>query len=143
MSQPTPVRFKDYVIKLGDGADPENFSQAPLAMMSRGFNQTLKTTDITIPDSANEDAVVASQKVGDTIDREMSGKGILQSADVATWDVWFRSGIAKNVEIKFGGSVYYSGPALLTAFNTSGDRTNVVNADVTITAAGDMALTSS
>lgn len=144
MTQATPINFKDFLIKLGNGdGPPETFTKAPLAMTSRGFNQTLKTTDITVPDTTNEDLPVPEQSVGDTITREMSGKGILQSADVATWDAWFRSGVAKNVKVTVGASEVYTGPALLTAFNLSGDRTNVVTCDVTIKASGDMTLAAS
>jgi hypothetical protein len=143
MAQPTPISFNQFLIKLGDGASPEVFTQAPLAMNSRGFNQTLKTSDYTIPDSANEDLPVPETSVGDSITREMTGKGTIQAADVATWDAKFRAGVAFNVEMTISGTIYYKGPVLLTAFNLTGERTKTVDCDITLKAAGDMTLTTS
>lgn len=139
MAQPTPVKHSEFLIYAGDGADPENYTKLPMAMVSRGFNTTISTTSIIVPDQDNEDEMVDEQAVPSTRKRTMSGKGTIGKDDFADWEGF--QGVIKNYKISLAGIGHWIGPGILTASNISSDRTNVVQGDFTIDQAGQLVFT--
>lgn len=139
MAKPTTYRGTSLLIKLGDGASPEVFSN-PCGLTTQAFNRSAETNDTTVPDCADPDAPAWTEREISTMSWEASGSGVLANESVATWDTWFTSGLAKNVQIDVGGSGgrRYTGSALLTALNVTGERGQKVTVEVTITGNGEL-----
>lgn len=137
MAKPITHTFGEFLIKVGDGADPEVFS-APCGLTSKGFNQTANTQKTAVPDCDNPDAPAYNETAVDTIDSEISGSGILAEEAFSIWQAWFDSSLAKNCRVYPMGSSggYYEGRFILSAFNMSVNRGEKVNVDVTMQADG-------
>lgn len=137
MTKPTTTPFGSFLVKLGDGADPEVFA-APCGLTSKGFNQTANTQKTAVPDCDDPDAPAYNETAVDTIDSEISGSGILAQEAFTTWQAWFDSSASKNYRVYPMGASggYYAGKGVLSAFNMTVQRGQKVNVDVTITGDG-------
>jgi hypothetical protein len=137
MAKPTTHTFGEFLVKLGDGADPEVFA-APCGLTSKGFNQTANTQKTAVPDCDDPDAPAYNETAVDTIDSEISGSGILAEEAFDTWQDWFASAASKNYRVYPMGSAggYYAGKGVLSAFNMTVQRGQKLNVDVTITGDG-------
>lgn len=137
MTAATTTTFGNFLVKIGDGASPEVFT-APCGLTSKGFNQTANTQKTAVPDCSNPDLPADNSTGVDTIDRSISGSGVLATEAFTTWQAWFDSSASKNVRIYPMGASggYYSGAFVLTQFNMSVDRGQKVNVEVAMEADG-------
>lgn len=137
MTKPTTTTFGSFLIKLGNGADPEVFA-SPCGLTGKGFNQTATAQETTVPDCDNPDAPAYTERAVDTNSAEISGSGIMAQEAFDTWNDWFQSGASKNVQIYPMGASggYYQGAFILTALNQQAERGKKVTVDVTIQSDG-------
>lgn len=141
MAKPTTFRGTQLLIKIGDGANPEVFA-FPCGLTTTGLNRSAETSDTTVPDCADPDAPAWTEREVSTMSWEASGSGVLAAESVATWDAWHAAGEERNVQIDLGTAANdgrrYTGVALLTAYNITGERGQKVNVEVTITGTGPL-----
>lgn len=140
MTRPTTLAFGDFLILLGNGANPEVFT-APCGLTSKGFNQSASTQESTVPDCDNPDAPAYTERDIDALSAEISGSGVLAMESAAIWQVWYDSGLPKNVQIKLDQTLanhggYWSGAFVLTGFNITGERGAKVKVDLTMQSDG-------
>jgi len=144
MANPTTFSGSKMLILLGDGVSPTEGFDAPCGLETRGLDRSAETSDTAIADCENPELPPWTEREVVSLSWEISGSGILASESVAVWDAWFASGAAKNVrvEIYSGPSAgrKYSGAAVLSQYNTSGERGQKVSVEVTLSGSG--ALTS-
>lgn len=141
MAKPTTFRGTSLLIKLGDGGSPEIFD-FPCGLTTTGLNRSAETSDTSVPDCDDPDAPAWTEREVSTNSWEATGSGVLAAESVAIWDAWHASGLPKNVQIDMGtvaAGRRYTGRALLTSYNITGERGSKVQVEVTIS--GDGALT--
>lgn len=136
MTKPTTLKFGEFLIKVGDGADPEVFA-APCGLTSKGFNASADTTDDSVPDCDNPDAPAWKERSVTAIARDISGSGVLSQEFLQTWDDWFVSGLPKNCQVEFGDLVW-TGPYVLSTFNVSADQGAKLKVTVALQSAGEI-----
>lgn len=111
------------LVKIGDGADSETFTQPTLINTDRGIKFTCETNDISVPDPDNPDDPAWTELFKKAISVEVTGKGILDAVDgtMDTYTTWAGSQDAKNVQIWLSSGIgYWSGAFKLTDFEVSG-----------------------
>ncbi|MFG1276553.1 phage tail tube protein [Xanthobacter autotrophicus] len=141
MAKPTTFRGTSLLIKLGDGATPTEAFDFPCGLTTNGLNRSGETNDVTVPDCDDPDAPAWTEREVSTMSWEASGSGILAAESVEVWDDWFSSGIAKNVQVDVGSvgtGRRYTGRALLTSYNITGERGQKVTVEVTISGDGEL-----
>lgn len=140
MAKPTTFRGTSLLIKLGDGGIPEAFD-FPCGLTTSGLNRSAETSDTTVPDCDDPDAPAWTEREVSTMSWEASGSGVLASESVSVWDAWHASGLPKNVQIDVGAAGTgrrYTGRALLTAYNITGERGQKVTVEVTLSGDGEL-----
>lgn len=140
MAKPTTYRGTSLLIKVGDGADPEVFS-FPCGLTTNGLNRSAETNDVSVPDCADPDAPAWTERETSALSWEASGSGVLADESVAIWDAWHASGLPKNVQIDVGTATAgrrYTGRALLTSYNITGERGQKVTVEVTLSGDGEL-----
>ncbi|TMI98479.1 MAG: phage tail protein [Alphaproteobacteria bacterium] len=120
MAQASTLRFSQFLIKLGNGANPEVFA-APCGLNSREFNRTAATNDTNVPDCADPDAPSWLERDTTSLSSALSGSGVVADEDFDDWNDWFESGETKNLEITLGTRTW-RGPFKCTALNITGQR---------------------
>lgn len=120
MTQATTLRFSAFLIKLGNGGNPEVFA-APCGLNSRGFSRTAATNDTNVPDCDNPDAPSWLDRDVVSLSGSLSGAGVVADEDFDVWDGWWMSGVSKNIQITLGARTW-SGAAILTKLDVTGNR---------------------
>ncbi|MGQ3674257.1 phage tail tube protein [Xanthobacter sp. TB0139] len=140
MAKPTTYRGSHLLVKISDGGDPEEFS-APCGLTTRGLSRTAETNSTSVPDCDDPDAPAWTEAEVGSQSWSVSGSGVLAAESVAVWDEWFASGEARNVQIDLGTGAAgrrYTGRALLTSYEVTGERGNKVQVSVTQTGDGPL-----
>lgn len=140
MAKPTTFRGTSLLIKIGNGADPEVFA-FPCGLTTNGLNRSAETNDVSVPDCADPDAPAWTEREVSTMSWEASGSGVLASESVSIWDAWHASGLPRNVQVDVGAAGTgrrYTGQALLTSYNITGERGSKVQVEVTLSGDGEL-----
>ncbi len=140
MAKPTTVKFSEFLVLVGDGGSPETFSK-PCGLTSRGINFQAATQTTSVPDCDNEDETSWDEVDVTSRKADMSGAGILALEYLDSWWSWFKTGQARNVQVRVGIKGHWQGPALLTSFNVSAQQGDKVSVDVTIEFDGEVTWT--
>jgi hypothetical protein len=130
MTLASTTTFGKFLIKLGDGASPENFA-APCGLNSRGFKRTAATNTTNVPDCDDPDAPSWLESDVTSLAWSLTGSGVAASEDFDVWDGWFTSALSKNLQITLGTKTW-TGAAKLTGLNLTGTRGSRNTFDVTI-----------
>jgi TP901-1 family phage major tail protein len=135
----TAQRGKDLLIKIGDGADPENFTTAAgLRATTLSFNA--QTIDVTNSDSADEwRELLASGVKSATV----SGSGVFKDAasDAAIRTAFFNQSLANwQIVIPSFGTV--AGPFKVTSLQYDGPYDGEVKISMSLASAGALTFTS-
>ncbi|MGU3495932.1 phage tail tube protein [Xanthobacteraceae bacterium A53D] len=140
MAQPSTFSGSTMLILVGNGATPTEVFSAPCGLNTKGLNRSAETSDNVVPDCDDPAAPAWTEREVSSLSWEISGAGMLASESVTVWDEWYTSGEAKNVRVEIhsgpNAGRTYSGKALLTQYNISGERGNKVAVDVTISGTG-------
>lgn len=94
----TTIKFSEFVIQVGDGGNPEQFSK-PCGVTSRDFTIEPNLSSTAIPDCDDDDA--ASWLEQDTVSMQASGTiaGTVDDHDYDTLLDWAMGGLSKNMKI--------------------------------------------
>lgn len=125
VAKPRTLPFSDFVVLLGDGATPENFT-APCGFTKRSLKLSAATSEAVVPDCDDPDAVPWTERLSSSQSAQVSGSGVLAMASLATWRA--RVGVSGNVRVMFddtgaNGGGYYQGAAILSDLSFDSDRT--------------------
>ncbi len=140
MALPETVSWDEFVVMLGDGATPENFT-APCGMTSRGFNRTASTGETEVPDCDDETLPSVTFRTLNALSAEISGSGVLALGSLPLWENFYNAGVAVNAKVILDktlaeGGGYWILPMLLTTFNITGKKGEQALLDITLTSAG-------
>jgi predicted secreted protein len=139
MAKPTTGTFGQFLVKIGDGADPEVFG-APCGLTTKNFNQTANTQETTVPDCDDPDAPAYIERAVDTLSAEISGSGVLaKEAHEDVWQPTFQAAASVNCRVyPFGAAGgFYAGKFVLTQYNNAVQRGQKVNVDITLASDGE------
>src|SRR5262245_16708229 len=129
MAQAETLRFSQFLVQIGNGANPEVFA-SPCGLNSRSFNRTAATNDTNVPDCDNPDDPSWLERDIVSLSAQISGAGVVADEDFDTWNDWFESGATRNVKITLGTRVWI-GAYKLTKLNMTGQRGSRVTFDAT------------
>lgn len=123
-------------IKVGDGATPEVFTHPCLINTKRGVKFNSSTQKDIVPDCANPDDPAWESCFVDGLNITVDGAGKLDVSAVATYDGWWQSGAAKNVQIWLGTIGYWQVAMKLPTWSIDGDRNKYAEATLSMTSDG-------
>jgi hypothetical protein len=141
MAQAQTLKFSQFLVQLGNGANPEVF-ESPCGLNSRSFNRTAATNDTNVPDCDDPDAASWLERDIVSLSASIAGAGVVANEDFDGWNAWFEAGSTKNVKITLGMRVWL-GPYKCTKLNLTGQRGSRVTFDVTLDSDGETALRAS
>lgn len=139
MAKPHTVRFKDFIIAIGDGQSPETFG-APCGLTGKGIVFVANTSDVNVPDCDDPEAPAWVERDVVSLSSEVSGSGVMDEDFQATWWAWYESATTRNVRIS-SGDYRYEGAFLLTNFGLNaelGSNGGRVQVDVTAQSSGEV-----
>jgi hypothetical protein len=137
MTQATTYPFSQFLVKVGDGASPEVFTD-PCGLTSRGFTRTANMNDTNVPDCDDPDLPSWLGRDVVSYQAEIAGSGVVASESFDTWESWWNAGETRNVKIELGNPVAFSWtmPAKLQQFAITSERGKKVEMTVAIVSDG-------
>lgn len=128
MSQPTTLKFSDVYVLLGDGGGTEIFS-APCGISQLTMTINTESSQTVIPDCDDLEAVAWASTDIQSMQMVISGSGLLAAEAMQTWQDWWYTdaGAEKNIRLfkdlaLANGGGKFQGPAVLTAYEETGQR---------------------
>ena len=135
MAPAQTLRFGQMLIELGDGATPvESFSR-PCGLTSKQFSRKAQVGETNVPDCDDEDAPAHIERDTTGFTTDITGSGVVDAVDQATWEAWLASGAKKNVRVTIGTNVWIV-PSVLTDFTFTGTRGQKLTFNVAIAGSG-------
>jgi hypothetical protein len=137
MAQATTYPYSQFLVKIGDGASPEVFTD-PCGLTSKGLTRTANMNDTNIPDCANPDAPSWLGRDVVSYQGAIAGAGVVASESYGVWESWWNAGKTRNVRIELGNPVAYAWvmPAKLQELALTAERGNKVQMAVAIVSDG-------
>ena len=137
MTIATTYPFSKFLIKIGDGAAPEVFTD-PCGLTSKGFTRTANLNDTNIPDCDEPDAPSWLGRDVVSYQASSAGSGVVAAESFATWEDWWNEGDTRNIRIELGSPPEYAWimPAKLQEFAITGERGDKVQMTVSIVSDG-------
>lgn len=130
------------LIKVGDGATPtEAFAVMCTINAERGIQFTADTNDVTVPDCADPDLLAWTEREKRAIQATISGAGVLNTPDIATFFAWVSSSAVKNVKVvvdvpSADGGRIFSGAFHCTQFELTGNVGDKVQCSIQLQSSG-------
>ena len=118
-------------VAIGNGADPEVFTQSALINTTRGLTLTTNLNAAEICDATDQSLPAATQRFAQSTDSKIDGAGIMHSTDVKTWMDWWADGVAKNIKVTGMGATL-TGPYFLSSFQLTAEREGAVEFSATL-----------
>lgn len=140
MAKPTTILGSHLLIMLGDGNSPETFG-APCGLTSKSLNLSASVNEFNVPDCADPDAPMWTERVVSALSAGVSGSGVIAMESLDEWRTWFLSGLAKVIHVSVDetlavGGGYFAMSAVLTGFNITGNQGEKATLEVTIQSDG-------
>jgi hypothetical protein len=137
LAKPTTFTFGQFLIQVGDGADPEVFAE-PCGFTTKGFNQTANMQETAVPDCNDPDAPAYIERAVDTLSSEISASGVLAGEAFDLFQDYFSSIASRNCKVFIKGQTggNYAGKYILSAFNITNSRGQKHNVDITLSSDG-------
>ena len=137
MAIATTYPFSKFLVKIGDGAAPEVFTD-PCGLTSKGFTRTANLNDTNIPDCDDPDAPSWLGRDVVSYQASIAGSGVVAEESFATWEDWWNDGDTRNIRIELGSPAEYAWimPAKLQEFSITGERGDKVQMTVAIVSDG-------
>lgn len=148
MATQKTVAWFNAKLLLGDGVTPNEGFTAPCALRTRGINFESTQSETAPLDCLDESIPVGMKRVTVTKTATISGTGVVDPDDLATWRAYFTGGAAKNVRFQVAipladGGGYWQGPFILRVFELTAERDGegVVAFSLELISAGDITWT--
>ena len=146
MAKPIHADGGKFVVKFGDGADPEVFASKCMINTNRGISFTTEVSTSNLPDCDDPDAPDILIKRVISKDFEITGEGTYDGAsEEFFFDLW-NTGAPINVVVERVAEsgvagVSYAGPVIMTQFDITAPHKELSTASMTFTGAGDLVRT--
>lgn len=135
------ARGHQYTVQIGNGATPtEVFAHPALINTTRSLTMTVNTASAEVPDATNQALPATTVRVAQSTDSKIDGAGLLHTSSLKEYMDWAASGVAKNVKFTGPGATV-TGPYILTSFQITGDRVEMVEATMTFEQSGAVTVT--
>lgn len=140
MATPTVASGTKLLVKLGNGASPEVFAE-PCGLTTKNFTLNKGTNDIDLPDCDDPDAISWLGREAQNRSAEISGDGVLDTTVLDSYQAWFDSNAARNVQIAINvaaasGGGHWTGAFHLTSLAIGGERGQKITVSLTIQSDG-------
>lgn len=122
--------FKDFLVKLGDGATPTEVFAQPCGFLSRSLQLNKTFSENAIPDCSDEAAASWMERQEATKSVTISGQGVLDTAAFDDWNDWWFAGGSKNCQVVLTGVGQYAGAFVLISFQLSAEKGGKVSVNV-------------
>lgn len=134
MAAPATLKGSKLLIQVGDGSSPEEFT-APCGLTTKGINFSASANEFNVPDCADEDAAVWTERVISALSAGITGSGIMAMASLETWREWFLSAAEKNIRVKVDATAannggYFEMSSVLTTFNVTGNTGELCQVEI-------------
>lgn len=141
MAKPDTIKGTQLYIKIGDGADPENFVHPCLINSERGITFRSSTNDVVVPDCDNPEDPAWRELVKDALSAGLTGSGALDNkiAVIQAYDAWWRADAAKNVQVWLGTVGFWAASMKLTEWEITGARNDKAQCALTLESDGVVA----
>jgi len=134
----TAQRGKDMLVKIGDGAAPENFTTVA-GLRTRTISLNAREVDITHSESNGWRELLAGAGVRQV---SLAGSGVfLNDAAADQIRAAFFAGIAPNFELTAPGLGTFSGPFLIANLDFAGDHDGEATFSIALASAGAVSFT--
>ena len=123
--KPTTAKPGKMILKIGDGADPENVA-APCGLTSKSITFSSSFGETRIPDCEDPDAATWLARNKHSLSAAVSGEGVLPAEVVETYWDFLKSSESRSVELSIGfstGIMRWTGKMHLENFAPSGEDT--------------------
>lgn len=135
MAQATTYGFSKFLIKIGDGASPESFSD-PCGLTSKGFTRTANMNDTNVPDCDDPDAPSWLNRDVVSYHASIAGAGVQTAESYQIWESWWNAGVTRNVRIEVNSILAWVMPARLSEIAITSERGRRVDMTVAIVSDG-------
>jgi predicted secreted protein len=115
------------LLKIGNGADPEQFFAKCSINAARGITFTAATNEFEIPNCDDPDQIAWVAREKKSISVALSGAGMLDTTDVSFFFEYLTDENSRNCQVvvdvpSADGGVVFEGAYHLTDFSITGDR---------------------
>lgn len=135
MAQATTYPFSKFLVKIGNGASPEVFTD-PCGLTTKGLTRTANMNDTNIPDCDDADAPSWLGREPVSYAGSIAGSGVVAQESFGTWEDWWNAAETRNVRIELGTDYAWIMPAKLQEIAVTAERGNKVAMTVTIVSDG-------
>lgn len=137
MAIATTYPFSKFLVKIGDGASPEVFTD-PCGLTTKGFTRTANMNDTNVPDCDNPDAPSWLGRDVVSYQGNIAGSGVVAQESFDIWEDWWNAGTTRNVRIELGSPPVnaWTMPAKLQEFTQTAERGNKVQMTVNLVSDG-------
>jgi len=137
MAQATTYPYSKFLVKIGNGATPEVFSD-PCGLTSKGLTRTANMNDTNVPDCSNPDLPSWLGRDVVSYQGSIAGAGVVAKESYDLWEDWWNDGVTRNVKIELGTPPEFAWtmPAKLQEIAITAERGQKVNMAVTIVSDG-------
>jgi predicted secreted protein len=133
MAQPTVLPGTKLLILVGDGAEPEVFSE-PCGLTTKSFDLAASTNSTLIPDCADPEAPAWEAKDVNALSATVTGSGVMAIESFDVWESWFSSAESRSAQIKLNdaGLGHWLGTFILTSLKYGGQRGQKVTLEISL-----------
>lgn len=138
MATATTVRFGQFLVLLGDGADPEVFS-APCGFTSKSWARTKNLNETEVPDCDDPDLPSHIERDIVALTASISGSGVMAQESLPMWRAFYASNNSKTVKITFpesGSTVTVTQRYHLSSFEVTSEKGSRVAVNVQLDSDG-------
>lgn len=126
MADAQTASFAALKVWLGDGNTPETFANVG-TFSDKSLKLKAATGSTDVPDTSDASKPFAEELEVKTISLEVTGNGVIDLADVVTWETWWLSGLPKDIRVMRDvpgaqGGGYWSVAAVLTDFTETAKK---------------------
>jgi len=141
------MRGVKLLIKVGDGASPEQFTTYCSINSDRGISFTAQTNDFVVPDCADPDAMAWLVREKVSLSGDITGAGILNTPDTKAFFDWATSTDTRNVQVHLdgvsgaNGGGYWQGAYHCTDFTVNGTQGDKAQCSISLASDGEVTWT--
>lgn len=131
------------VLKVGDGAEPEQFTALCSINAERGMTFDGTFRDEVVPDCEDPDLLAWVAREAESLSVGVTGGGMSDKNDIKRlWD-WWKSGASKNCQLILddplpANVITWEGGFKLPSFDLSGNRGEKVASSITLSSDGEV-----
>jgi hypothetical protein len=143
MARVKKARGVKLVLKVGDGADPENFAAKCSINAARGITFSSATNEFPDIDCDDPEAVAWVLREKSNLSAAINGAGTLNTPDVQGFYDWQVDPLSKNCQVVLDvpsadGGVIFEGAFHLTQFEMTGNQGTLVETTIALQSDGEV-----